>query len=243
MKKNKPYLLFLLLCLFFQIYSQKKLNFLIGPLPFLNGVPVVSSDYSYIMLMLLWYFPIAALLFMFSGYLKKSSVSHGILIITRSQVKTSYLYKLYFKTFLAIFIFVLAQTFIAIIFIKDISFIYNTKLFITLLSYFLLLVFIIATLYLIELYINHDMLALLFSNMCLISSLIFPKIIKYLEIPNYFQYYVFTNYGMLYKSLEHSEISFYSLIINPFYGLIIITLFNIFIYILIAKKFKEIEFL
>lgn len=109
MVKNKRLFLLVIVSIVGQLFFFKQSGLELSKFPFLDGVPLTSSNTLTYQYLLYWFFPIAVMSFYFSGDLRDSIRIRGLPYITRRYNKTHFIIKQFISMFLTLSMFVGCQ--------------------------------------------------------------------------------------------------------------------------------------
>lgn len=205
---------------------------------FLNGAPNTSQFQTNILTLMAWYFPISLLCFYFMNHLKEKYTTYGPLLFTRANTRVSFLIKTLTISFGKIGVYLAVQTFIFGLFMPSnkVFSLMDQILVITLHGFVLCVVITLQVL--LEMYISTE-LALIIVNV----YILLPGILMFQGDMAYWNYFMVTNYSMLYRNgyliLDKMNPS----MIDGTTALLILVVVEVLLLLCIARKIKRLDIL
>ncbi|RZI50147.1 DUF2705 domain-containing protein [Aeribacillus pallidus] len=237
---NKKFLIFVLLAILMQEILISGFDLLNTNFPFLDGVPITSSQALEYRYLLNWYLPIISMSFYFSGYFSDFTRIHGIAFFVRTYCKSKWIIKQYLYMFIVLLFFTMFQIVICTFFELGTSTISITNFIKSLSIYLLTLQTLFSIQLLLELYINPKI-SHLIMNIYIVASVLMSnqlygssKLLQYLFLPNY---------GMGFKNGLSQIPEFPEHTIDYFTGLPILLIMQILIMFLSIYKIKKMDLL
>ncbi|MGY2644091.1 DUF2705 family protein [Bacillus inaquosorum] len=216
--------------------------------PFLDGIPISTSDQYDYQAILLWFIPIVSLSFCFSGNIREKYISYEQLKLVREHSKAKWVISQFLNITVILLIFTLSQITIFYIYSLvslhnlDVISVFNNGFVMMALMYYLTLLNLFSFQLFLELYYTSQI-AQLNISVYIIFSLILTKKLVQLNSPKIIHYFLIPNYSNGLRTglsdFSHSGTS----VIKPSLGLFILIILQVTIVILSVLKFKNIDML
>jgi hypothetical protein len=238
MVKNKKFFIFVLLTIIIQAIVISKFNLISTEFPFLDGVPLTSSQALEYRYLLNWYLPIISISFYFSGYLSNLVKTQGAVFFVRAYSKPKWIIKQYVSIIMVLLLFIIFQT-VIFSFMRLGNSVFSIENFIKSFSiYFLTLLTLFSIQQLLELYIKPEI-AHLIVNVYIVLSILITT--DQQNVSSFSNYFLLPNYGMGFKNGLSQIPEFKMYIIDYFRGIIVLLIIQFTVIGLSIKRIKKMD--
>ncbi|MBC1936424.1 DUF2705 family protein [Listeria grandensis] len=170
--------------------------------PFLAGVPMTVSAVTTSIYLMVWYLPIVALGFYFTGFVKDSLSQYGVLLLVRQYSKWRWLLKRFLYLIIVTGIFVSLQVAVHICFFQK-GMPFSEAILVAVFFYFVTLIVLFSIQVTLEIVTDVQIAFLVVNIMAICSVLAMPSLMV-MHAPKLVVYFLFTNLGMDYRRGEIS---------------------------------------
>ncbi|MFE8065315.1 DUF2705 family protein [Priestia megaterium] len=212
------------------------------PVTFLDGIPITSSFALENRFLLLWYLPVIAISFYFSGYMSDMLRTYGKVVIVRNYSKSMWVIKQYLSMIKILLVFVLCQ--IGAFYFSTLgnSIFSSDEIIKLIIVYFFTLNTLFCIQTFLELYISPQVSQLII-NLYIIFSILITKALYFISAPKLLYYFLLPNYGMGFKIGVGKHTEFQTHILQYWSCFIVLIIIQITIWILSIFRLKKMDIL